>query len=120
MEDTYTETDTAHEPSGNRFGIGNDPLNQGRTLRRGDGRLAGVSAGLATYFDVDTTIVRLAWVAAGLTMGPVALFAYAAAGIVMDDSTGDAAPADLAVDEDTDEDTDTDTGDDVPSIAVAS
>ncbi|MEO1162243.1 MAG: PspC domain-containing protein [Chloroflexota bacterium] len=35
-----------------------------------DGKLAGVCSGLANYFDVDVTLVRLAFVVATLIGGP--------------------------------------------------
>ena len=38
--------------------------------------IAGVAGGLAEYADVDPTIVRLLWVMALLTTGPVAFFLY--------------------------------------------
>jgi phage shock protein C len=37
---------------------------------------AGVAGGLAEYFDIDPTIVRLLWVLAVVTTGPLALFLY--------------------------------------------
>jgi phage shock protein PspC (stress-responsive transcriptional regulator) len=45
--------------------------------------LAGVAGGLATYFDVDPTIVRLGWVAAVLATGPLALLLYVACALIM-------------------------------------
>ena len=38
--------------------------------------MAGVAGGLAHYFDVDPTIVRLAWVLALFATGPVAVMLY--------------------------------------------
>lgn len=38
--------------------------------------LAGVAGGLAEYFDVDPTLVRLAWAIATLATGPVAVLLY--------------------------------------------
>jgi phage shock protein PspC (stress-responsive transcriptional regulator) len=58
-----------------------------RTLRRlpASGRIAGVCAGLAEYFDVDVTLVRLAWII--LTIFPGALIggvlAYLGAWLIM-------------------------------------
>ena len=43
---------------------------------RDERMVSGVAGGLAEYFDVDPTIVRLLWVAGLVTTGPVALFAY--------------------------------------------
>ena len=38
--------------------------------------LSGVAGGLANYADIDPTIVRILWLAALFTTGPLALFAY--------------------------------------------
>jgi phage shock protein PspC (stress-responsive transcriptional regulator) len=45
--------------------------------------VAGVAGGLANYFDVDPTIVRLGWVVALLATGPLAVLLYAACTLVM-------------------------------------
>jgi phage shock protein C len=50
---------------------------------RSDKMVAGVGAGLAQYFDIDPTLVRLGWVAAALLTGPVALLAYLACWIIV-------------------------------------
>lgn len=47
-----------------------------------DKKLAGVCGGIAEYFDVDSTIIRLAWVLFTLA-GGAGLFAYIIAAIVM-------------------------------------
>ena len=47
-----------------------------------DKKLAGVCGGLAEYFDVDSTIIRLAWVLFTLA-GGAGLLAYIIAAIVM-------------------------------------
>lgn len=44
--------------------------------------LAGVCGGIAEYFDVDPTLVRLAWVVLSLTAGSGVL-AYIIAAIIM-------------------------------------
>lgn len=46
-------------------------------------RIAGVCSGLARYFEVDVTLVRLLVVAATLCSGGLCLLAYIAAWIVM-------------------------------------
>ena len=46
-------------------------------------RIAGVCSGLARYFEVDVTLVRLLVVAATLCSGGLGLLAYIAAWIVM-------------------------------------
>ena len=38
--------------------------------------LAGVAGGLADYFDIDPTLVRLTWAIGALVTGPVALVLY--------------------------------------------
>jgi phage shock protein C len=45
--------------------------------------VAGVAGGLAGYLDIDPAIVRLLWVAAFLTTGPLALFLYLACAVVI-------------------------------------
>ena len=47
-----------------------------------DKKLAGVCGGIAEYFDVDSTIIRLAWVVFTLA-GGAGLLAYRIAAIVM-------------------------------------
>ena len=47
-----------------------------------NGKVAGVAAGLAEYFDVDVTLVRIAFVVATLAGGPGVLL-YIAAWFVM-------------------------------------
>lgn len=50
-----------------------------------DGRVAGVCAGLAAYFDADVTLVRLAWVALSIVPGVLigGLVAYIAAWVLI-------------------------------------
>ncbi len=57
------------------------------TRRSADGRLGGVCAGLAEYFDVDVTLVRVAWVILSIVPGAVVggLLAYLAAWVIMPD-----------------------------------
>ncbi len=49
-----------------------------------DKKLCGVCGGIAEYFDIDSTIVRLAWVAFTL-LGGSGILAYIIAAIVMPD-----------------------------------
>lgn len=60
---------------------------QSRRLRRipAQGRIAGVCAGLAAYFDVDVTIVRLAWIVLSIVPGGVigGVIAYLAAWVIV-------------------------------------
>ena len=57
------------------------------------GRIAGVCAGIADYFDTDVTLVRLAWVVLSIVPGGIVggVLAYAAAWMVMPESTATAA-----------------------------
>jgi phage shock protein C len=43
---------------------------------RGERMISGVAGGLADYVDLDPTIVRLLWLFAFLTTGPLALVLY--------------------------------------------
>jgi phage shock protein C len=45
--------------------------------------VAGVAGGMAEYADIDPTIVRLIWVAAALSTGPLAVFLYLLCAIVI-------------------------------------
>ena len=45
--------------------------------------LAGVAGGLATYFDVDPTILRLGWALAFIATGPLALLLYIVCALVI-------------------------------------
>jgi len=45
--------------------------------------LAGVAGGLATYFDIDPTIIRLTWALALLATGPIALLLYLICALVI-------------------------------------
>lgn len=64
-----------------------DQAVSGRRLRRSatNVRIAGVCAGIAEYFDVDPTIVRLAWAVLTLVPGAIVfgVFAYVIAWLVM-------------------------------------
>ena len=63
---------------------------------RSNGKLAGVCAGIADYFEVDVVLVRLGWIVLSIKPGAIigGILAYLAAWLVMpvDDST----PAHLA------------------------
>jgi phage shock protein PspC (stress-responsive transcriptional regulator) len=58
-----------------------------------DGKIAGVCAGIADYFDVDVVLVRAAWVVFSIVPGALigGLIAYLAAWLVIPESTGPAA-----------------------------
>ena len=55
---------------------------------RSDKKICGVCGGIAEYFDIDPTIVRLIWVACILGAG-TGILAYFIAAIVMDDEPYD-------------------------------
>ena len=69
---------SSHFQSRKRSGWG---MNLYRNTR--DGKIAGVSAGLADHWDVAHWVVRLLWVAAFLFTGTLALWVYLAAWILM-------------------------------------
>ena len=45
--------------------------------------LAGVAGGLANYFAIDPTIIRLTWALALLATGPIALLLYSVCAFVI-------------------------------------
>ncbi len=49
-----------------------------------DKKLAGVCGGIADYFDVDSTLIRLAWIIAAFALG-TGLLAYIICALVMPD-----------------------------------
>jgi phage shock protein PspC (stress-responsive transcriptional regulator) len=59
------------------------------TRSKTQGKIAGVCAGLADYFDVDVVLVRAAWVVLSIVPGAVigGVLAYIAAWLVMPEST---------------------------------
>jgi phage shock protein C len=64
-----------------------EPLPQGRRLVRSatDMRIAGVCGGLAEYFDVDSTAVRLLWVILSIVCGAIVggVIAYVVAWLII-------------------------------------
>jgi phage shock protein C len=64
------------------------------TRRPAAGRIAGVCAGIAEYFDVDVTLVRVAWVVLSIVPGGIVggVLAYVAAWIIVPDATDPAVP----------------------------
>jgi phage shock protein C len=55
-----------------------------RIYRSSDERmLAGVAGGLAEYFDIDPTLIRLIWAVATLVTGPVALLLYVMCALII-------------------------------------
>jgi phage shock protein C len=63
------------------------------TRSRTDGKIAGVCAGLANYFDVDVVLVRAAWVVLSIVPGALigGVLAYLGAWLVIPDMTEPAA-----------------------------
>ena len=59
-------------------------LNGKRLYKSNNKKICGVCAGIAEYFDVDPTIVRLIWAAVTLAGGSGILI-YIVAALVMDD-----------------------------------
>ena len=61
---------------------------------RAEGRIAGVCAGIANYFDVDPVLVRAAWVVFSIVPGAIigGVIAYVLAWLVMPEATDAAAP----------------------------
>ena len=59
--------------------------------RRAEGKIAGVCAGIADYFDTDVTLVRLAWVILSVFPGALVggVIAYVAAWLLMPEATGE-------------------------------
>lgn len=53
-------------------------------LNKADGKFMGVSAGIADYFGVDVTLVRLAWVVGTLVGFGSLLLIYLAIGLIAD------------------------------------
>ena len=58
-----------------------------RLYKSNDKRVAGVCAGIAEYFDIDPTIVRVLWVVFTLS-GGAGLLAYLIAALIMDENPG--------------------------------
>jgi phage shock protein C len=71
--------------------VGLEAAAGGRRLRRSatNVRVAGVCAGIAEYFDMDPTIVRLGWALLTIAPGAIVLgvFAYVIAWLVMPQAT---------------------------------
>ena len=54
-----------------------------------DKQIAGVASGVAKYFDIDTTLVRVVWFVLGL--GGIGILLYVALWIVLEDDPVDPA-----------------------------
>jgi len=63
-------------------------MNGKRLYKSNNKKICGVCAGIAEYFDVDPTIVRLIWAAVTLAGGS-GIIIYIIAALVMDDNPVD-------------------------------
>lgn len=75
--------------------MSNEPPSGRRRLTKGyDRKVAGVAGGLAEYFDLDPTLVRVIWVLALFIpgIGPGPLVAYVIMWLVMPDPEGEPPP----------------------------
>jgi phage shock protein PspC (stress-responsive transcriptional regulator) len=59
-------------------------MNGRRLTKSNNKKICGVCAGIAEYFDIDPTIVRLIWAAVTLA-GGCGILIYIVAALVMDD-----------------------------------
>jgi phage shock protein PspC (stress-responsive transcriptional regulator) len=76
-----SETKAGHEA--NRQNASGNPAPRRLYRVTSEKRIAGVCSGLARYFEVDVTLVRLLVVAGTLCSGGMGLLAYIAAWIIM-------------------------------------
>ncbi|MCZ8170531.1 MAG: PspC domain-containing protein [Brevundimonas sp.] len=60
------------------------PLGSGFRLNKTKGKLMGVSAGIADYFNVDVTLVRLGWVLGTILGFGSLVLVYLAIGLIAD------------------------------------
>jgi phage shock protein C len=51
-------------------------------INRGDAKIMGVAAGLGDYTGIDSTIIRLGFIAATLLTGPLMIVFYILAGLL--------------------------------------
>jgi phage shock protein C len=63
---------------------GTSASSRGFRLNREQGKLMGVSAGLAEYFGVDVTLVRVGWVLGTLLGAGSLILVYLAIGLIAD------------------------------------
>ena len=63
-------------------------MNEKKLYKSQDKKVCGVCGGIAEYFDIDPTLVRLVWALAAFTTG-VGIAAYFIASIVMSDNPAD-------------------------------
>ena len=58
-----------------------------KLYKSNDKKICGVCGGIAEYFDIDPTIVRILWVIFTVS-GGAGLFAYFVAALIMNDNPG--------------------------------
>jgi phage shock protein PspC (stress-responsive transcriptional regulator) len=58
-----------------------------RLYKSTDRKICGVCGGIAEYFDIDPTVIRLIWVVFTL-LGGSGILAYIIAAVIMDDNPG--------------------------------
>jgi phage shock protein C len=63
---------------------GGSAPSRGFRLNRDQGKLMGVSAGIADYFNVDVTLVRIGWVLGTLLGAGSLILVYLAIGLIAD------------------------------------
>ena len=79
IETTATTSDPGDNPGSSEQPQQPEP----RRLVRGEGPMAGVAGGLADYFNLDPTLVRLGIIGVALVTFPLGPIAYAAAWLIM-------------------------------------
>lgn len=70
----YAWSAGAPGPGPNRHRLSRDMVN---------GKIAGVCAGLADYFDINVKWIRIGWILAAIFLFPAPIFIYAVAALVM-------------------------------------
>ncbi|WP_298286604.1 PspC domain-containing protein [Novosphingobium sp.] len=65
-----------------RFEDRQGPSTSGFRLNKRDGKIMGVSAGIADYFGIDVTFVRIAWVIGTLVGFGSLILIYLAIGLI--------------------------------------
>lgn len=61
-----------------------DSVTTGFRLDKANGKVMGVSAGIANYFNIDVTLVRVAWVVGTLLGVGSLILVYVAIGLIAD------------------------------------
>jgi len=77
-------TDLRFEDSAVRPAAGTSVRHGKFRLNKARGKFMGVSAGIADYFDIDVTLVRIAWVVGTLVGFGSLILIYLAIGLIAD------------------------------------